>query len=181
MRFEPGQLLVSVPAMEDPNFEGTVVLLIEHDEHGTTGLTLNRPLEVPLKQVLGELPWLEEGAVPLQWGGPVMVERMHLLSASPAAPGDAIEVLPGIHFGGGLEDLERLHREGEEVRLFLGYSGWSPGQLQAEMNARSWHLLDPHPEEVFAADRRLQWERLMAEVDPRYRWMRDMPEDPEVN
>jgi putative transcriptional regulator len=181
MSFHSGQLLVSVPAMEDPNFEGTVVVLVEHDEHGTTGLTLNRPLDIPLQEVLGELPWLEEGSVPLQWGGPVMSERMHLLSSSPAAPNDALEVVPGLHFGGGLDDLRRLHEQEENVRLFLGYSGWSPGQLQAEVDANAWHLLPVDMEEVFTTSWRLQWERLMGKIDPRYRWMRDLPEDPSVN
>jgi len=180
MKIAAGQLLVSVPAMEDPNFEGTVVLVVEHDQHGTTGLTLNRPLEVPLRDVLGDLPWLEEGAIPLLWGGPVMCERMHLISASPG-PENALEILPGIHFGGGIEDLERLHQAGESVRLFLGYSGWSPGQLETEIAAAAWHMLPPQPEEIFTTAWRLQWERLMSTIDPRYRWMREMPEDPQVN
>lgn len=176
-----GRFLVSRPAMVDPNFDGTVVLLCTHDAEGTVGLTLNRPLEVPIEQVLPDADFLHDAGVPLMWGGPVGQECLHVLSGPDGDPESVMPVIPGVHFGGSLELVRRVFRGEGNLRFYLGYSGWSPGQLEEEIAAEAWHVLPGVEEEVWTEDWRLMWERLMATVDPRYGWMSRMPEDPEVN
>lgn len=177
-----GRLLVSRPAMVDPNFDGTVVLLCTHDDQeGTVGLTLNRPLDVPIEQVLPDAHFLHDAEVPLLWGGPVGQDCLHVLSGPDGDPESVLPILPGVFFGGSLELVRRVFQGQGDLRFFLGYSGWSPGQLDDEIAAEAWHVLPGVTEEVWTEEWRLMWERLMASVDPRYGWMSQMPEDPEVN
>lgn len=180
----PGCLLVSRPAMLDPNFDGTVVLICTHDEHGTVGLTLNRPLEVALEDMLPPdhgLATADGEAIPLLWGGPVGTDCLHLLSSGEAEEGVVLEVLPQVNFGGDLEVAKRVLHRGDELRLFVGYSGWSPGQLEEEMAQEAWHVVPAEAGLVWSRDWRLLWEQVMAKIDPRYGWMTEIPKDPEVN
>ena len=181
MKVDPGTLLISRPAMLDPNFDGTVVLICTHDEHGTVGLTLNRPLEVPIEQVLPDADFLHHTEVPLLWGGPVGQDCLHVLSGPDGDPDSVIAVLPGVHFGGSLELVRRVFQEKGNLRFFLGYSGWSAGQLDEELDADAWFVVPGDTEEVWTTNWRLMWERLMAKVDPKFHWMREIPENPEVN
>ncbi|MHC4822960.1 MAG: YqgE/AlgH family protein [Planctomycetota bacterium] len=181
MNVAPGTLLISRSAMIDPNFDGTVVLICTHDEEGTVGLTLNRPLEVPIEQVLPEAEFLHDAEVPLMWGGPVGNDCLHVLSGPDGDPESVLPILPGVYFGGSLELVRRIFQGDGDLRFFLGYSGWSAGQLDEELAADAWHVVPGVVEEVWTTDWRLMWERLMAKLDPQLSWMKEIPEDPEVN
>ncbi|MDA0667077.1 MAG: YqgE/AlgH family protein [Planctomycetota bacterium] len=187
MNVTPGCFLISRPAMLDPNFDGTVVLICTHDEEGTVGLTLNRPLEVPIEHVLPDAEYLHDAGVPLLWGGPVGTDAVHVLSScdpnAPTAPPseDTLPVLPGVNFGGGLDLVRSVFQENGTLRFLLGYSGWSPGQLDEELAADGWYVVAGDVEEVWTSDWRLMWERLMAKMNPEFAWMREIPENPEVN
>lgn len=181
MKVTPGTFLISRASMLDPNFDGTVVLVCTHDEEGTVGLTLNRPLEVPIEQVLPEATFLHDAEVPLLWGGPVGNDCLHVLSGPDGDPESVLPVLPGVHFGGSLELVRRVFQGEGQLRFFLGYSGWSPGQLDEELAADAWFVVPAEVGEIWTKDWRLMWERLMAKVDPQLGWMAQLPEDPEVN
>jgi putative transcriptional regulator len=175
-----GSLLIARPPLDDSNFEGTVVLLCAHEEDATVGLVLNRPLELAVPAVLPGEDLGEAGAMPLLWGGPVGSDQLILLHDSPASAAIGRPVHAGIHFGGGVEAARRLAAAGGWLRFFLGYSGWSGGQLQDELDHGSWYLLPPDEREVWTTDWRWQWERLIARADPSLAWMRQA-EHPESN
>lgn len=181
----PGSLLISQAEMNDPNFEGSVVLLCRHDEEGALGLTLNRPLDVQLGPLLADEPELCELENPICWGGPVGLERLHLLHGAPDPEGLCFPVAEGLRFGGDLAMVRRLHERGTRMRFFLGYSGWGEGQLESELEADAWLTLPPDPEarwpEVWERPAQGQWERLVGILDPRYRWLRQVPDDPRAN
>lgn len=181
----PGSLLISNPEMNDPNFEGSVVLLCRHDAEGALGLTLNRPLDLRLPALLEEEPALRGRTDVVHWGGPVGVERLHLLHADPDPDGLCFPVAEGLRFGGDLALVRRLHGNGARMRFFLGYSGWGEEQLDAELAAGAWLTLPPDPEavwpEVWERPAAGQWERLVGILDPRFRWLRQVPEDPRAN
>lgn len=184
MKIEAGSLLISRPAMLDPNFDGTVVLICTHDEHGSVGLTLNRPLDVELEDVLPEDSGLEDISkleIPLLWGGPVGNDCLHVLSGPEQDPVSVLPVLPGVYFGGDMELVRRTLTNEGQLRFFIGYSGWSAGQLQEELDADSWFVLPAEVDDVWTTDWRLLWERLMAKIDPQFSWMTKMPDNPEVN
>jgi len=181
MNVTPGCFLISRPAMLDPNFDGTVVMICTHDENGTVGLTLNRPLEVPIEQVLPDADYLHDAEVPLLWGGPVGTDCIHVLSGCHSEAEDVLPIMDGVNFGGGLELVREVFQSRNNLRFFLGYSGWSAGQLDEELDAEGWYVVPGEVEEVWTTDWRLLWERLMAKVHPELGWMREIPENPEVN
>jgi len=184
MKVETGSLLISRPAMLDPNFDGTVVLVCTHDEHGTVGLTLNRPLEIKLEDMLPEDSGLEDIAsleIPLLWGGPVGTDCLHVLSGPEQDPLSVLTVLPGVFFGGDMELVRNTLAKAGQLRFFIGYSGWSPGQLDEELAAEAWFVFPGRVEDVWTSDWRLLWERIMAKIDPQFSWMKDIPANPDVN
>jgi len=162
-----GGLLLAQPAMQDPWFEATVVLLCRHDDQGAFGLVLNRPLEVPVATVLPEGGGLTALDEPLFWGGPVGHRRVHLLHDGPPRPGSQ-ELVPGLCFGGDAETARAVLAEGGRLRFFLGYAGWDGGQLDEELAAGGWLVLPPDPREAWDDGWDSQWERLVPRADRRW-------------
>lgn len=178
-----GQLLVASPDLRDPNFYHSVVLLVSHNDDGALGLVLNRPLEVRLQQVWNQLskrPCERDDRLFL--GGPCEGSLMALhddVSLADTPAGD------GIYFSTQKELLEQLATEAaRSVKFFVGYAGWSGGQLEAELAERAWIPLPAKPAHVFEAEDEL-WARAMRDVSGRkvldLLGIRDVPPDLRVN
>lgn len=160
-----GRLLVASPVLTDPNFDRTVILLVEHGADGALGLVLNRPSELPVGEVLAK--WAERAAAPgaMFLGGPVQPSAVICLAGADEAP-DADPVLtatavPGIS----LVDLDGdpdLVPPGVELRCFAGYTGWGGGQLEAEIDEGSWFVVDPLPADPFVARPSRLWREVLA-------------------
>jgi putative transcriptional regulator len=147
-----GHLLVATPALKDPNFERTVVLLVAHEPGGALGVVLNRPTEVPVADVLGGWGGLAGQPSVLFEGGPVQPESAICLARTKTG----VTKLPGFHRVSGLvgtvdlsSDPEKLTDQIDSLRVFAGYSGWSPGQLEEELDAGSWFVFDALPGDAF--------------------------------
>jgi putative transcriptional regulator len=149
-------LLVASPALLDPNFLHTVVLLVEHDEEGALGIILNRPLPLTLAQVCQEGGMAFGGSdEATAWRGGPMDPQRGVLLVQGGLPEDDDTVVDLTHFVSHRKDLlENLLGDPEaRYRLFLGYAGWSPGQLDQELEMGAWTrrplvsewLLHPHP------------------------------------
>ena len=179
MNLAPGNLLLAAPKITDAHFEESAILLCVHDENGSLGLVLNRDLELDMTAMLGDNSPAE--APPLSWGGPVAIEQVLSLHAGPTNLPDSTPVLPGICLGGGLDDLLELHKNNVAVRLFLGYSGWDPGQLEQEIAAGAWLLTTTSMETVFREPAATLWARTVAEIEPSLSWLRNHPQDPHLN
>ncbi len=139
---EKGRLLISEPFLPDPNFERTVVLLCEHNEEGSFGFVLNKPSILKVGEVMEDLADLESL---VYVGGPVQQDTLHFIHRN-AVLENAVEIVDSIHWGGAFESLLLLfetHQFDEKnIRFFLGYSGWGPGQLEAELDQDSWIVCD---------------------------------------
>jgi putative transcriptional regulator len=165
MEFLSGQLLVATPLLRDPNFSQTVVLIARHDADGAFGLVLNRPSHTTVKEIwskLSDAPCSNDA--PLYVGGPVQGPVSVLHQESPLAD---FEVLPGLYFSAEREHLEELVA-GEEARpghakVFIGYSGWGPNQLESEIEEGAWKTIAASNEQIFA-DVAEQWERLFKRI-----------------
>ena len=137
----PGALLLA-RELKDPNFDSTVVLLCQHGPQGAYGLVLNRPSHMPLREIFDQLP--DQGMDPrrVYIGGPVQPEELQILTLGPDPAPGAVELAPGVHLGGAWDDLSViLSRDPKSLRLFLGYSGWGEGQLEGEVEAGAWEVL----------------------------------------
>lgn len=167
----PGQLLVAAPAMTDPNFAGTVLLLCSLEKSGAVGLVLNRPLGIPLHQVLPATALPAAAPGQLLWGGPVGLNQVFLLHQSEVSAEIGRPVGGGLHFGGGLDDARRIAQAGGRLLYFVGYSGWGEGQLEEEQGEGSWLSLPAAAGEIWKSERDWQWEQLVARAAPDLAWM----------
>jgi len=163
-----GQFLVATDEMGDPRFARTVVFMVEHGPQGAMGLVINRPLrEVPLAELMEEADPdapRPSGTVLLHYGGPVEPGRGFVLHSSDYRSDATHEVAHGISFTADARILEVLgSKNGPKQHLVaLGYAGWSPGQLEAEIAAGAWIVVPADPGLLFDPQADTKWERAMA-------------------
>jgi putative transcriptional regulator len=175
-----GSLLISGGGLYDPNFRHTVVLVGEHNEDGALGVVLNRALDVTVEDAIPPLSDLVPPGEPLFQGGPVQPESPVLL-VEVADPGLLdLPVFGSVGFLIG-EVSKEIQPHVLRARVFAGYSGWGPGQLEAEMAVDSW-ILDPaRTEDVFTDAPDLLWSRVLKRKGPEYQNLSRMPYDPSMN
>jgi putative transcriptional regulator len=179
-----GSLLVALPALTDPNFNQTVVLLCEAAPEGTMGLVLNRPTPLRLSEALPDQHLLEGCDVPVFLGGPVQTDRILILNRGAAADEDFLPVADGVFLGGTVEALKEaatgLGITGE-FRPYRGYAGWGPGQLEAEVEEGAWLVLPGDPEMVFCRHPETAWQGIMARLGGPLAIYATMPGDLSLN
>jgi putative transcriptional regulator len=175
-----GSLLLAHPDLEDGNFRRTVVLISAHSkEDGALGVVMNRPLDRTLGDVHGDFAYGPLASVKLYSGGPVATEQM-LLSAWQWNEAEGVFRL---HFGISAEKaIELLDTEPDtEVRGFLGYAGWTGGQLETELQHKSWVVAPIDNPDFQEAGGEILWKKLIARIKPDLLFRADSPEDPSVN
>ncbi|MGE5357565.1 MAG: YqgE/AlgH family protein [Bacteroidales bacterium] len=153
--------LLSMPQLNDPNFKRTVVLLCQHTDEGAWGLVLNRPTGKSAAIATSEGETVNNRSGLEVWvGGPVELERGCLLLGDPPAEGDSLEVCEGLFLSGSPILLQQLLESPttEHVRLFMGYAGWGPGQLERELRESAWLISDVALDLVFETDPGAMWE-----------------------
>jgi putative transcriptional regulator len=166
VRIAPGVILVAGKQLDDPNFEKTVVVIAEANDQGVLGLVLNRRSELPLNEVLEK--WKEASRVkdPIFLGGPVGREGMFALIRVKATPEGAKRVTGDIHLVTDREGLAPHLSEGPaRVRVYAGYTGWAPDQLESEIAEGGWHVLPANPRLVFDDDPDTLWLRLSRNIE----------------
>ena len=157
---EKGVLLVASPALDDPNFRQSVVLVVDHGPGGTLGIILNRPTSVLLSGALPDLTVLKGTTHRLFTGGPVMPTRFVLLLRVKEPPADARSVFDEVYVGVSPKVLERIITQAkptETFRAFAGVAGWAPGQLTFEMLQGAWAILRPDAIDIFDQDPLTLW------------------------
>jgi putative transcriptional regulator len=157
-----GVFLVAEPEIEGGPFHQSVVLLLSHGEDGTLGLIVNRATRMPLSEAL---PELDVGEPPprLFFGGPVGLEGLLVLFRSDVPPDNVDPVMENVYYSGDRTVLEELIKGGkpsEELRLFIGHSGWAPGQLDAELLRGTWDVRRADASTVFHTEPGRMWEDL---------------------
>lgn len=177
----PGIALVADPFLKDPNFMRSVVFICEHQEEGSFGFVLNRPYNEAVGNLLNNLEGCEW---PVYFGGPVQMDTLHFLHYRPDLLG-GIEVTDGIYWGGDFDTLiSAIHLEqisSHEVRFYLGYSGWSKGQLDSEMKEKSWLITHGNRELVFKEDPQQIWPSALQQMGGEYEQLVNYPIDPQLN
>jgi putative transcriptional regulator len=174
-----GWLLVSSPALVDPNFRRTVVLMTHHDEEGAVGLVLSRPSELAISEAvpdLGELPYVDEV---VYVGGPVQPEAVVVLVEFDELDEQAEAIVGNVAYLAPerAEDELPLRR----ARVFAGYSGWGPGQLEGELAEPAWIVVAAEPDDVFASDPDALWRTVAERKGGSFSLLASMPYDPRMN
>jgi putative transcriptional regulator len=171
-----GSLLLAHPSLRDPNFRRAVVLMSVHNSDGAMGVVLNRPLGKRLGELNGEFALGALAGVPLFSGGPVQTEQLLLVAWQNQSDGFRL------HFGIEPDRAGQLATEdGTELRAFLGYSGWSAGQLEKELKHETWIVSDvPADLLTYKQDEGL-WRLVLGALGEEWRLLADEPEDTSLN
>jgi len=176
-----GQLLIASPVLEDPNFDRTVVLVTEHTDEGAMGLVLNRPATTAVDEVAPELTLLVDADDPVYLGGPVAEEAVIVLAEFEDPSEAAAPVMGSLGFlPAGADEAEiadRLLR----ARVFAGYAGWGPGQLDDEIEADAWIVEPATLDDAFQADVAALWSDVLVRKGREYALLATMPPDPSLN
>jgi putative transcriptional regulator len=174
-----GKLLISSPSLVDPNFRRTVVLMTHHDDEGAVGLVLSRPSELRIDDAvpdLGDLPYADQV---VYIGGPVQPEAVVVLVELEEPPEDAQPIVGNVVYMPPGADAAELGAS--RARVFAGYSGWGPGQLEAELEEPAWIVARALPSDVFAADPDELWRTVVHRKGGKFAVIATMPFDPGLN
>ncbi|QGJ69818.1 Hypothetical protein PBC10988_15050 [Planctomycetales bacterium 10988] len=181
-----GHLLVAAPQLPDPNFNRSVVLMIQHNEEGAFGLVLNQVLDHTIADIWSEIDGSLERECPtkepLFRGGPVGGPLMALHQQASLAD---LEILPGVYFTTDAPKLQTLLAENfVPFRCFIGYSGWAPQQIETEMDTGSWLTFPANSDHVFAEKEDL-WKAIAQRIGEAAVFssnrIRHLPQDPHLN
>lgn len=179
----PGRLLVANPFLPDSNFKRSVILLTEHDdEQGTLGYVLNKPIDLKLEDVVKDLPAFEGT---LFYGGPVQLDTLHFVHRRPDLFDETHAITDELYWSGSFDMLRLLLQSeqlgAQDIRFFVGYAGWAPGQLQGELEQESWVVTPATPAIVFEEDPEKLWQLTLQQMGQTYAIMSQFPEDPRMN
>ena len=175
-----GKLLISAPSLMDPNFIRTVVLVGEHNEDGALGVILNRPSETAVAEAVPDLADLVDDDDPVYMGGPVQLSAVLVLAEFDAS-GAASQIVVGNVGFLAVDDDERVTTGVTRARVFAGYAGWGPGQLETELERDDWIIEGGRPSDVFDDDPPSLWSRALDRKGGQYRLVARMPLDPTLN
>ena len=178
----PGILLIADPFLKDPNFLRTVVFVCEHKEEGSFGFVLNRQYENTLDELI---PELEGHKIPVFYGGPVQIDSIHFLHQYPDEIPGGQEVMKGVYWGGDFDAIVNLIKNSaintDKIRFFIGYSGWSEGQLPDEMNEKTWLAVKATRKLIFHKSCAEIWKDSLKHLGGDYEMMANFPIDPQLN
>jgi putative transcriptional regulator len=182
MQIQAGTILIAEPFMLDPNFKRSVVLICEHSDEGTTGFVLNKPLEMAIHELVPDFP---ESKSSVHVGGPVGMDSLHFLHNVGDLLENSMEVCSGVYWGGDFDKLRFLMENGvirdENVKFFVGYSGWTPGQLDEEMAESSWLVDEMDANYLFKVKPFVLWQTVLHNKGNTYTVIAQMPDAVSLN
>ncbi|HET9437737.1 MAG TPA: YqgE/AlgH family protein [Gaiellaceae bacterium] len=175
-----GQLLVAGPGLLDPNFWRTVVLVGEHSEEGALGVVLNRASETTVEEAAPELAQLADGMGRIHVGGPVQPSAVVVLADFVEPPDDDALVVESVGFLPAEVDPDELG-ELRRARVYVGYAGWGPGQLDGELDEGSWIVEPARADDVFTEEPEELWSTVLRRKGGPFGVLATMPPDPSRN
>lgn len=181
-KIQPGTILIADPFLKDPNFLRTVIFLCEHRDEGSFGFVLNRKLNYVIGDLMSDL----EGCnFPVFYGGPVQQNTIHFLHRCPGLITGGEQVTDDIYWGGEFEEVVALLSDNRltpnDIRLFLGYSGWGEGQLKGEFKEHTWLTTHSSEQLVFGDDETSIWKNALKQLGGKYEQLIHYPIDPQLN
>lgn len=183
LKLEKGKLLIAEPALTgDVSFNRSVVLLAEHNEEGSVGFILNKPLEYNINDLVTEID------IPFQLynGGPVEQDNLYFIHKVPNLIEDSVEISNGVYWGGNFEKIISLINKKmiseDDIRFFLGYSGWDSSQLNEELSSKSWIVIkNEYASAIIQKSSNAFWKEKMIELGGNYLIWSNTPENPSLN
>ena len=179
---EKGKILISEPFLPDTFFNRSIVYLTDHSEHGSIGFILNKKLDLKICDAIEGFESWEES---LNMGGPVAPDTLHYLHSLGRLIPKSVQVDKNIFWGGDIDTIRELIKTGKvkanQLRFFLGYSGWSAGQLERELKENSWVIARVRSDIIMNSRGNDTWKRVLRSLKNKYRIWADFPESPDMN
>ena len=178
-----GHLLIAEPSiLGDVSFNRSVILLADHNDEGSVGFILNKPLDYTISDLLPEI----EIPLPVYNGGPVEQDNLYFIHKIPKLIPESVEISNGIFWGGDFSSVIQLINDGElnekDIRFFLGYSGWDSNQLVNELIANTWIVTENiYENSIIEKSDDTFWKEKMLELGGDYSIWSNAPEDPSFN
>ena len=164
---EPGTILISKPFIEDERFDKTIILVVEHNKNGTIGFIINKKTTIELHEILKDI---KQHNIKIKNGGPVEKNTLFVLHTYPDLIHNSQKIKDGVFWGGDIEDvikgLQSNEIRSKQIAFFMGYCGWEPHQLQAEIYDGSWII---HKIETSRFNDTINWSELLIEIDEEYK------------
>lgn len=179
-----GSILISEPFLQDKYFQRAVVLLVEHTPNGSMGFVLNKKTELVVNSFFKELENLPD--IPIYLGGPVSANRLFFIHSlgSTIIPG-ALPINDELYFDGDFEAFKQYVLSGHpiegKIKFFLGYSGWTKGQLREEINGNSWVVSRAPNDSMIDAEGDHYWKKSLGQLGNKYKTWTNYPKDPYLN
>ena len=180
MDFLTGQFLVASPAILDPNFRRAVVFITAHSDEGAVGLILNRRSDATVGDAVPQLAPVTDLDDPVYVGGPVNPEGVAVLAEFHDPDEAGVVVIEDIGFVAVDDEGDRVATQLGRARVFAGYAGWGPGQLEAELERDDWIIEPATADDVFA-DADALWSAVLERKGGQYALVARMPPDPSLN
>jgi len=165
----PGMLLVAKRALDGSHFAQSVVYLVEHGEGGTVGLIVNRSSDISLSEAVPDIEDNLAAAHALYYGGPVGLPRILMLVRSESATEGMTHVVDDVYISSDwrvLNEVLTANKPDNELRFYLGHSGWAAGQLDFELLRGSWHVVAADTDAIFSGEVGSLWNRLIERLEP---------------
>jgi len=176
-----GIILISEPSLKDFYFRQSVVLLAEHNEDGTFGVIVNKPIDLLLDEVVTGFSGFE---YPVYLGGPVKTDSLFFIHTLPDIE-NSLRIMDGLFWGGDVEVIRDLMENRslseQQIRFFLGYSGWHPNQLDREIGEKSWVLSHASASELITSEPEDLWANYLKNMGNDYAIWANFPADPALN
>lgn len=182
MKVQRGSLLISYPFLEDDYFYRSVVCMIEHNEEGSFGLIINKKMPHKIGDAVPLLAHLDNH---IYMGGPVDTQSLFFLHPYKDLK-DTMMVAEGLYMNGDILELKDMieldFANGSDIRFYLGYAGWSIGQLQGEIDEKSWLIGQPNPSIVYdESPDDVIWRKAVEQLGDEYKDLAKFPIDPQMN
>jgi len=179
---ESGKLLLSEPFLKDAYFMRSVILLAEHNLEGSFGLILNKPTNLPIYKVVKDFPKIES---PVYFGGPVKPESIFYIHSLGHLINDCLPINRNLFLGGDIEQIKELillnKISPNDIRFFVGYSGWDPKQLDRELKEKSWIVVGYKNINFLDNRTDLLWKDILKNMGDEFAYWATSPLDPALN
>jgi putative transcriptional regulator len=179
---QKGRILIAEPFLNDIYFKRSIVFLTEHNDEGSIGFVLNKPVNLQIEEIINDFPSFDCN---ISIGGPVSNNTVHYLHTLGELVPNSVHVSDNIFWGGNFDSMKNLVLEKaiskDQIRFFLGYSGWMPKQLDEELSQNSWLVSNIKPELVMNHDMNEIWKEVLNNLGTKYKMWINSPENPSLN
>ncbi|MBL4592553.1 MAG: YqgE/AlgH family protein [Flavobacteriales bacterium] len=177
-----GRLLIAEPFMEDPYFKRSVVLLTEYNTDGAFGFMLNKPLEMRINDIMKDFPPFD---APVFMGGPVQPDSLFYVHTQGKFIEGSMKINDSLYWSGNFDQLKQLIKDQQifpnEIKFFIGYSGWDYEQLSEEIKDESWIISDINSNNIEELNDEDLWQSTLQRMGAEFSLLSNFPEDPSLN